>query len=418
MKSAACRSAWSFSGFVLAAALGVGLPASTSADPVKITIEKSEPRVAPVPAEPPAAAAPFIGVRPAVDLAILLDTSNSMDGLIDQARQQLWTIVGQFAAAKKAGQTPHLRVALFEYGNTNLPASEGYIRQVVPLTDDLDAMSAALFALTTNGGDEYCGQVIDEAITRLDWSKDPNAYRTIFIAGNEPFTQGPILPNEACKRAIEAGVIVNTIHCGNYDAGIQGHWNLGAQIAEGEYLNIDQDRVVVDIPSPHDKIIIELNTKLNATYLWYGEDAEELAINQVVQDRNSFGISESNAVQRIKAKNSAVYRNVGRDLVDSYAADADVLDDVDYEELPEAMQEMTAEQREAYVQEKADERAAIKAQLKEATDQRDAFVAAERERQAAEAAAASGGDATLGDAVLVAIRKQLTTAGFVVEAAE
>jgi len=38
-----------------------------------------------------------------------------------------------------------LRVALLEYGNTRLPAAEGYLRQVVPLTDDLDKLSEALF---------------------------------------------------------------------------------------------------------------------------------------------------------------------------------------------------------------------------------------------------------------------------------
>ena len=106
---------------------------------------------------------PFEGNRPAVDIALLLDTSNSMDGLINQAKNQLWTIVGQFAKAKKNGQTPTLRVALLEYGNTHLPASEGYLRQVIQLTDDLDAVSEALFELKTQGGDEYCGQVIQEA---------------------------------------------------------------------------------------------------------------------------------------------------------------------------------------------------------------------------------------------------------------
>lgn len=97
---------------------------------------------------------PFTGTRASVDVALLLDTSNSMDGLISQAKSQLWTIVQQFASAKKHGKTPLLRVALFEYGNTNLPASEGYIRQVVGLTDDLDVLSEALFALRTRGGDE------------------------------------------------------------------------------------------------------------------------------------------------------------------------------------------------------------------------------------------------------------------------
>jgi hypothetical protein len=141
------------------------------AEKVVITVEKQSPTVE-VGKKPP-----FTGKRASVDVAILLDTSNSMDGLINQAKSQLWTIVQQFAKAKKDGQTPVLRVALFEYGNTNLPAAEGYIRQVVPLSDDLDKLSEALFSLTTSGGDEYCGQVIDEAITRLDWSKEPNGYK-------------------------------------------------------------------------------------------------------------------------------------------------------------------------------------------------------------------------------------------------
>ncbi|MEM9915164.1 MAG: vWA domain-containing protein [Planctomycetota bacterium] len=394
----------------LVAAAVLGSADFAAADRVTITVEKPVVPEAQPEAVAPVATAPFVGVRPAVDLAILLDTSNSMDGLIGQARQQLWTIVGQFAAAQKAGQTPHLRVALFEYGNTNLPATEGYLRQVVPLTDDLDAVSAALFALTTSGGDEYCGQVIDEAITRLDWSTEPGAYRTIFIAGNEPFTQGSVPPAEACKRAIEAGVIVNTIHCGSYDAGIAGQWNLGAQIAEGEYLNIDQDRVVVDIASPYDKIIIELNTKLNATYLWYGEDAEGFSRNQAAQDANSLEVSTANAVQRVAIKNSVVYSNIGRDLVDSYAADHEVLAEIEDEALPESMRAMTAEEREAHVQAKADERAVIQAQIQDATKQRDVYVAAERRRQAEQAGENS--EATLGDAVQQAIQKQLAEAGF------
>src|SRR5262249_26981284 len=154
-----------------------------------------------------------------------------------QAKSQLWTIVQQFAKAKKHGQTPVLRVALFEYGNTRLPASEGYIRQVVPLTDDLDKISECLFGLTTSGGDEYCGQVIDEALKRLDWSKEAGGFKAIFIAGNEPFTQGPVSYRDACKRAIEHGVVVNTIHCGDSGTGVEGKWQDGAQLAEGEFFN-------------------------------------------------------------------------------------------------------------------------------------------------------------------------------------
>ena len=55
-------------------------------------------------------------------LALLLDTSNSMDGLIDQAKSQLWKIVNELAAAKcDDGDRPNIRIALYEYGNDNLP---------------------------------------------------------------------------------------------------------------------------------------------------------------------------------------------------------------------------------------------------------------------------------------------------------
>ena len=58
--------------------------------------------------------------RTAMDVAILLDTSNSMDGLINQAKAQLWNIVQEFAKAEKSGSTPLFRVSVFEYGNDSL----------------------------------------------------------------------------------------------------------------------------------------------------------------------------------------------------------------------------------------------------------------------------------------------------------
>src|SRR5687768_7228371 len=84
-----------------------------------------------------------------VQLAILLDTSNSMDGLIDQAKTQLWTIVNEFIRAKKDGKPPRMEIALYEYGKASLPAQEGYVRLILPLTDDLDKVSEELFALKT-----------------------------------------------------------------------------------------------------------------------------------------------------------------------------------------------------------------------------------------------------------------------------
>ena len=355
---------------------------------------------------------PFRGVRPAADMAILLDTSNSMDGLINQAKTQLWTIVQQFAKAKKAGKTPVLRVAVFEYGNTGLPASEGYIRQVVGLTDDLDQVSAALFGLTTNGGDEYCGMVIDEALKRLDWNNEPNAFKAIFIAGNEPFTQGTVGYQQSCKKAIEAGVLVNTIHCGDYQAGVSGMWKHGAELAEGEFLNINQDAAVVTIQTPHDKILIELNEKLNRTYLWFGkkEIRMQLGANQKLQDENAYNLAGSGGLGgRASIKAGPLYSNQGRDLVDTFADDKDGLTQLDAAQLPEELQKLDGSDRADYVLEKAAERKAIQREIADVNAKRLLFIENEQKKMAT---TATRSESTLGDAIQSAISKQMKKSGF------
>ena len=123
---------------------------------------------------------------PLIQMAVLLDTSGSMSGLIEQAKTQLWTIVNEFALAKRDGQVPMLQVGLYEYGKSSIPAKEGYIRMILPLTTDLDKVSEELFALKTNGGDEYCGKVIKSATESLAWSKSNDDMKMIVIAGNEP----------------------------------------------------------------------------------------------------------------------------------------------------------------------------------------------------------------------------------------
>jgi hypothetical protein len=326
----------------------------------------------------------------------LLDTSNSMDGLIDQARSQLWNIVQEFAKAKKNGQTPILRVSVFEYGNAGLPATEGYIRQVVQLTDDLDKVSEGLFGLKTNGGDEYCGAVIEEAI---------------FIAGNEPFTQGTVDYQSACKKAIEKGIAVNTIHCGSYQEGVSGQWEQGAKLAEGKYLNIDQDEKVVHIPCPQDRIIIELNDELNKTYLWFGsnEERESLKQNQVVQDNNSLGLGGLSS--RAAAKSSSLYRNVGRDLVDTYEENQDSIASLPTEELPEDLQNLTPDQRVTKVAEMSKKRAEIKSKIARANQERVQYIEAEQKKMAAASNQPSAA-ATLGDAFSAAVSEQLQASGF------
>ncbi len=122
--------------------------------------------------------------RPLVQIALLLDTSGSMDGLLEQAKVQLWDIVNELAAYRRGGKHPRLEVALYEYGNDGISKWSGHIRQVTPLTNDLDRVSSELFKLRTNGGSEYCGMAIGTAIEGLNWSTREETLRLLYIAGN------------------------------------------------------------------------------------------------------------------------------------------------------------------------------------------------------------------------------------------
>ena len=121
---------------------------------------------------------------------------------------------------------------------------------MTPFTSDLDKISEQLFALKTNGGSEHAGQVIDRALNDLDWAPQSDVYKAIFIAGNEPFTQGPVDFRRAIAKAKSKSIFVNTIFCGNRQQGISCHWKAGAFLSGGAYLNIDQDRIVAAMRAP------------------------------------------------------------------------------------------------------------------------------------------------------------------------
>ncbi len=256
--------------------------------------------------------------RNRIQLAILLDTSNSMDGLIGQAKTQLWKIVNTFVDARRDGEAPFVEVALYEYGNNDQHIGNHYIRQIEPFTRDLDEISRELFALKTNGGEEYCGAVIRRALADLGWDDRRDTYKVIFIAGNEPFTQGPVDPLQACRDALSKGVVVNTIHCGSRSVGISESWHEGSALAGGQFMIIDQDRAVTHIPAPQDKPIADLSGELNKTYLGYGRAWKEAAAKQTQADHDAAAHDKSGAaVQRAITKASVNYSNAGWDLVDA-----------------------------------------------------------------------------------------------------
>ncbi len=331
-----------------------------------------------------------------IQVALLLDTSNSMDGLIDQAKAQLWEIVNELSYAKCGLHKIKLQIALYEYGNDGLSSKEGFIRQVLPFSEDLDEISKELFALTTNGGNEYCGKVINTSINQLDWKKNNDHLKLIFIAGNEPFTQGPVNYKDAATDALEKHITINTIFCGNYGQGINTMWKHGADITQGEYSAIDHNVQTVHIATPYDDIILKLNNQLNDTYIYYGNKGAQKRMVQREQDKNAASYSAANAVSRTISKSSGFYKNKSWDLIDAAEDESFEIEEVAKDELPKELREKSKTELKQHITEKSKKRKAIQQEIQQLNKKRITYIKNNRKKE----------DSNLEAALLNAIKKQ------------
>lgn len=309
-----------------------------------------------------------------IQVALLLDTSSSMNGLIEQAKSRLWNIVNTLTTLKYEGKSPEIQISLYEYGNSGLSEQSNYIRQITPLTTDLDLISEQLFALRTNGGSEYCGAVIKEASDKLAWDDHQKSMKLVYIAGNEPFNQGSINYKEAIADALKKDIFINTIFCGDAAEGIATFWKDGADVGKGKYFNIDYNAKVRYIVTPYDDRISQCNVRLNATYIGYGAKGMEKKRSQEVQDANAQSISGANYAERSVSKSKEVYKNDSWDLVDKAKIDAKALDNLKEEELPAELKNKSKEEIKTIVTQKTKEREKIQKEMAELAKKRQDFI--------------------------------------------
>lgn len=338
--------------------------------------------------------------KPVAQIALILDTSGSMSGMIDQARNQLWAIINQFVKARQNGVRPQLQVALYRYGSPGLGSDNGFIRQLAPLTGDLDKIAEELFKLTTDGGEEYCGWAIQTAVRELQWSTSNSDYKAIFIAGNEPFAQGSVDFRKSSKEAISKGIVVNTIHC---SGGSDQDWKTAAMLADGSFMRIETNQAVVEIETPFDAEIVRLNTALNDTYIGYGVAGVASKQRQTKMDSASRSIGVANMSKRAVAKAGGSYKAASWDLVD--AVEDKGMEGIKEEELPKEMLSMSAPERKKYVGKKKEDREKLQKEILELSSKRDAYVRAQRKELA-------GNEKTLGNQIEQAVIKQSGKKGY------
>jgi hypothetical protein len=338
-----------------------------------------------------------------VELAICLDTSGSMTGLIDAARARLWDIVNELALATP---TPTLRVALLTFGNNGHSVEDGWVRVDLGLTEDLDQVSRQLFALTTNGGEEYVGRVLSAAGSKLAWTSGGSSgaalplLQMVVVAGNESADQDKVISfRDACKALVSRGVTVNSIYCGSPVDDLAPGWREVATLADGQFAAIDQSTGAMAVATPWDEGLARLSEELNATYVGFGQRGRSAASNQWEQDSNAAKLSTAVAAQRGASKASGIYNCATWDLVDACAQPDFKLESVKAEDLPVAMRGMSLEQRQAFVDGMRDRREGIRKGVEELARKRQLYV----DEKAGESAVQ--GQASLGAAMLEAIRK-------------
>jgi Mg-chelatase subunit ChlD len=345
--------------------------------------------------------------RPLVEVVFVLDTTGSMSGLIQTAKDKIWSIASTMASAQPA---PEIRIGLVAYRDRG----DAYVTRVVDLSNDIDSTHATLMDFEAAGGGdgpESVNQALHEAIHEISWSQDPKAYKVVFLVGDAPphlDYQDDVQYPESVAVAREKGIAVNAIQCGE-DASTTAHWHRIAQLSEGQYFRVDQSGGAVAIATPFDRKLAELSAKLDETRLYYGtpEDKVKQARKEAATDKlHTSATFESRARRAAFNATEAGKSNLlgDKELVDDVASGRVDLSAIEPAALPAPLQSMAPDEQQALIEETAERRKALTEEIQTLAAERDAYL----KRQVAER---GGAKDSLDHQIYGAIREQAKAKG-------
>jgi uncharacterized protein YegL len=347
--------------------------------------------------------APKAPKKPRIQVCFVLDTTGSMSGLIDGAKEKIWSIANEMIAAKP---TPDLELALVGYRDRG----DEYITKVTDLTTDIDAIHARLMEFSAGGGGdgpESVNQALHEAVTKVSWSDDRDVLKIVFLVGDAPphmdYDQDVRYP-EVCQAAMKRDLVINAVQCGQQDD-TTVIWKEIAKLAEGKYIPLVQTGGMVRIDAPQDKEISEINCALGETLIGYGKPDARRAV--VAKQAASEAAPAAASADRLmyNATTGKVVQGEG-ELIDAIARDEVKLADVKDEDLPEELRSLTPKAREAAVEAKRAKRKELQAKLDTLLAERNDHIVVERKRLADE----GKGDAFDGE-VATTVREQAARKG-------
>jgi Mg-chelatase subunit ChlD len=307
---------------------------------------------------------------PQVEVVFCLDTTGSMGGLIEGAKQKIWAISNQIAGGKP---TPVLKIGLVAFRDRG----DAYVTKVIDLTDDLDAIHGHLRGFKAEGGGDFpesVNQALHESVTKIKWSTDKDTLRILFLVGDAPphmDYKDDVKYPETCKLAAERGIIINTVQCGDHPE-TRKYWQDICTKAEGSYVQIAQDGGVVAVATPYDKDLAKINTELARSTLTYGDRGRQLAGED--KKEAAAGLATAAAADRAafagKAGMAASY-----DLLDGIKSGKVKLEELKKDHLPPELQKLSLKEQKAYLDKLDKRRGELSKEAVELDKKRSDFIA-------------------------------------------
>ena len=331
----------------------------------------------------------------ALEMVFVIDTTGSMGGLLEGAKQKTWSIINE--VMQKSSQ-PRVKVGLVAYRDHG----DAYVTKITPLTEDLDKVYMDLMDYNAAGGGdnpEAVGSALSEAVKNAGWSKSRDGLaQIVFLVGDAPPTKSGNEPDVMAitNEAALKNMIVNTIQCGNMNE-TREVWQRIAQKGQGKYFAIAQDGGVEDVNTPYDERISELGRQIGSTYLAYGAADRREALKETLgttDSRMATNTTVSTKADRAlnKAMNKEAYNG---DLLQDIENGKTDLSRVKEQELPADLKAIPTERRAGEVEKRISERKRIRQEILDLSKQRDAYLKAERRKSGKQ----NGFDTAVGNAL-------------------
>lgn len=314
---------------------------------------------------------------PRIEVVFILDTTSSMSGLIQAAKDKIWSIATTMASAQ---QNPDIKIGLVAFRDRG----DAYVTRVYDLSDDFDSMYVNLMDFKAQGGGdgpESVNQALYDAVNQISWSHDNGVYKVAFLVGDAPphmdYANEVQYP-ETLKLAASKGIIVNAIQSGQQHS-TRPAWQQIASLGNGEFFQVENSGNAVAVATPFDEKLSSLAAELEDTRLYYGDKETKLSQQRKIDASNRLRkeLSEEALARRAtyNATSSGSKNFLGEsELVDAIASGKVDLDDIAKDELPASLQAMAPAEQQEVIAQKSKRRDQLKAEIKKLSESRSQFI--------------------------------------------